>query len=254
MEPADNQDVAAFVAGLTLEAPDYKVSKAIMRGGGGGAAPRSEKVVDLGALLGLARELTGDERDDVLESVQFAQRAAGGEFDRFSDTQKWYAKFIHVLERLGWVIQDSAIVEHDQSEGDLKMDRHALKLLGKLATQNALGLLEEVLGALEHMADDKQAVELFRENSVRGRSGNLQVGVAEHDPNGGVSLAMGAYLFRSTDRRRKFLFVGWGANDIMFWSSAHRMTLNQGQYRQVRQPVRDKLGNAADYIAEIKLD
>lgn len=250
MEPAE-QDAAAFVAGLTLHEPRYRVSKTVMRGGGGATA-RGEKVVDLGALLGLSKELTAEERDDVLESVQLAQRAAGA--DRFTDTRQWYDKFVRVLERIGWVIQDSAKVEHGQSTGDLKLDRHALKLLEKLATQNALGLLQEVLGALENTSDDKQAVELFRQNSVRGRSGNLQVGVAEHDPNGAVSLAMGAYFFQSTDRRRKVLFVEWGANEITFWSSAHKMTLNQNQYRQVRGPVREKLGNPSDYIAALTLD
>lgn len=49
--------------------------------------------VDAGSLLSFVEGLSVQEREDVLYSVQLAQRAATGQFDRFTQTHLWYQKY-----------------------------------------------------------------------------------------------------------------------------------------------------------------
>lgn len=255
MADDDVMDPRAFVAGLTLEEPLYRFrNETFLRGGGGAsAAATRQAAVDMGAVISFVDNLTVQERDDVLDSVQLAQRAAGGEFDRFAETEGWYRRFSQVLQGVGWIVYQDAFVKYDQSSGELKIDKHALQMLASVASANALGVLTQALGALEKMADDSGEIALFTRNSVAGRSGNLQLGAVERGESGVLNLAMGAYYFRSTDKRQKVVFAGWGAEEIELWSSVQKMTLNPDRYALARDAVRAKLGNPADFIAGLKL-
>jgi hypothetical protein len=44
-------------------------------------------------------------------------------------------------------------------------------------------------------------------------SGNFQIGAAQKAENGAASMALGAFYFRASDNRGKFLFLSWGADD-----------------------------------------
>ncbi|MBP7444473.1 MAG: hypothetical protein KA855_06285, partial [Zoogloea sp.] len=72
--------------------------------------------------------------------------------------------------------------------------------------------------------------------------------------NGALSLALGAFHFKSHDARRRVLFVKWGAQQLEFWTAAQRLTLNTTQYATLRDAVERKLGQEAqDFIADLPL-
>ena len=72
--------------------------------------------------------------------------------------------------------------------------------------------------------------------------------------NGTLSMALGGFYFRTTARRRKFLFFSWGRNEVNFWTAAQKMTFNVSIYDRVRADVEKKLGDRArEYIAAIEI-
>jgi hypothetical protein len=73
--------------------------------------------VEGGAVVSFVAGLEGEDKIDVLSSIQIAQRAAKARFDRFADTKGWYGAFVEVLEQLGWVIDAFAFTERDQTRG-----------------------------------------------------------------------------------------------------------------------------------------
>jgi hypothetical protein len=210
--------------------------------------------VDGNALLSFVDGITPQQRDDVLFSVQLALRGASGAFDRFAQTETWYKKYTEILERLGWTSEQFAFARHDQQEGELRMDQAALALIAAVATQNQLAVLNEAIHALETLAEDDKTLRLFDFHTSTQTSGNFQIGAVQAASNGALSMALGAFYFKSRDARRHFLFFKWGAKQLEFWTAAQRLTLNTTLYAPLRDAVKKKLGlEAQDFISDLSL-
>lgn len=215
---------------------------------------RLTAAVDANALLSFVEGVSPEERDDVLFSVQLAVRGASGSFDRFTQTEAWYRKYTEVLENLGWAAEQFAFARYDQDEGEMRMDQAALAVIAAIATQNQLAVLQESIEALGKLAEDDGTIRLFDFHTSTQASGNFQIGAVQRADNGALSLALGAFHFRSSDTRRRFLFFSWGAQQVNFWTSAQKLTLNTTFYTSLRERVRLKLGgDALDFISALEL-
>jgi hypothetical protein len=217
------------------------------------ATPPGQATVDLGSVLSFVDGVTAQERDDVLFSVQLAQRGASGRYDRFSQTRSWYQTYLEILENLGWAMEQVAFTRYDQAEGEFRMDKAALAVIAAIATQNQLAVLQEAVSALDKLAEDDDTLRLFDFHSSLQGSGNFQLGALQKSASGTLTLALGAFLFRSADERRRFLFFRWGVREVNFWTAAHRMTLNQKIYDGLRADVQAKLGDGHRYISDLAL-
>lgn len=213
-----------------------------------------QAAVDAGSILSFVDGTTPQERDDVLYSVQLADRAASGKFDRFEETQSWYKMYLEVLRHIGWTVEQFAFTEYDQGQGEFRMDKAALEIIKSIASANQLLMLTSAIDALGSLAADKGAVKLFEFLASRQASGNFQVGAVQRSRNNALSMAMGAFYFNSGKVKRRFLFFSWGDEDVCFWSGAQKMTLNTTLYAQHRDVVRNKLGaSAADFIEALEI-
>lgn len=217
------------------------------------AATSRTASVNAGSVLSFVDGLDEAERDDVLFSVQFAQRGASGSHDRFSETRAWYQKYLEILENLGWTVEQMAFTHYDQSEGEFRMDKAALAVIAAIATQGQLAVLQQAVSALDKLADADGTLTLFDFHSSLQGNGNFQLGAVQKAANGALNMALGGFYFRSTDQRRRFLFFKWGREDVNFWSAAHRMTFNRKIYGAVRDDVVARLTDARRYVGRIKL-
>lgn len=215
---------------------------------------RLAAAVDAGSLLSFVDGISADERQDVLDSIQLAARGASAAHHRFNDTEAWYSKYIEILEQLGWTSEQFAFTKYAQSKGELRMDQAALAIIAAIATQNQLAVLKEALGALKELAQDDGTIRLFDFHASAQTSGNFQLGAVQKSDNGSLSMAVGAFHFQSDDQRRRFLFFGWGALAVQFWSAAQKMTFNRQHYAQLRSLVQSKLGTSTQqYLSDLPL-
>src|SRR4051812_17183168 len=119
-----------YVEKLHLSAPALTGSagRIVLKTGtdaGGAAAEQSATplqqpiagAIDAGSVVSFAGNIDAGQATDVLYTVQFAQRAADGAFDRFSETRSWYSKYIEVLEALGWATEQFAFAAQDKTHG-----------------------------------------------------------------------------------------------------------------------------------------
>lgn len=219
--------------------------------------PRSaafEAWVEGGSLLSFVSGVDADERSDILFSHQLARRAADDACDRYVQTKTWYGKYNEVLEAVGWITEQFAFVAHDQAEGDFRMDKATLSVIAAIATGSQLQAITASLSALEKLAEGDGAIALFDYYATAEGSGNYQIGAVQKAESGALSMALGAFHFRSTSRRRKFLFAKWGRNDVNFWTSAQKMTFNTAIYANIRSPIQKKLGRQAiNFIEQLEV-
>ena len=257
---AVSNGVRAYIQSLPMPDVDAPVRKAAVRKATKKArrAPTTSQdakgaAIDVGAVLSFVDGIDLQAKQDVLCSVQLAQRAASGAFDRFSQTQAWYGKYIEVLENLGWTTEAFAFSHFEQAEGEFRMDQAALKIITAIATQNQLLILRESISAREKAANG-DAITLFDYHASTEGSGNFQIGAVQASANGALAMALGAFYFRAVDQRKRFLFFKWGAQDIHFWTAAQRMTFNRQLYASLRTDVEVKLGQEAGrYLAGLRL-
>jgi len=245
--------VSAYLRDLTLSPPSAPVSvdgphrkaKASLR-----KAIATQKgdsaIVDVGSMLSFVAGITQQAQEDVLYSVQLAQRAASGAFDRFTQTQAWYRKYVEVLENLGWTGEQLVFSQLGQHEGEFRMDQAALAVIAAIATQNQLAVLQASIKALEQLAEDDRTIQLFDLHSSLESSGNFQLGSVQAASNGSLTMAVGACYFQALDARRRFLFFKWGRRQVHFWTAAQRMTLNMDFYARRRELVKAKIAIDAD--------
>ncbi len=213
-----------------------------------------QSAVNVGSLLSFVEGVSAQEKDDVLFSVQLAQRGASGAFDRFGQTRSWYQKYVEILENLGWTAEQLAFVQYDQSEGEIRMDKAALAIITAIATQNQLAVLQESLKALAALAEEDGTIRLFDFHTSTKMSGNFQIGAIQKAANDALAMALGAFYFSGADARRRFLFFSWGGQKVSFWTAAQKMTLNVTFYAEHRDIVKRKLGtSAADFIDALVL-
>jgi hypothetical protein len=210
--------------------------------------------VNAGALVSFVAGLTQAEVVDVLFSTQLAQRAASAKHDRFAETEAWYGLYTEVLSRLGWVGEAFAFTQRAKTAGAFAIDRSALDVIMTIATGNQLAILVKTIDTLKGLADDSGAIRVFDMLALAELSGNFQIGAVQRAENGALSLALGAFYFRTKDARRRALFITWGAEDIEFWTGAQKLTLNGALYAKHRTAVAARLASDTfNYIAAIEI-
>lgn len=207
-----------------------------------------------GSVLSFVDGLERQQIEDVLYSVQLAQRGASGAHDRYTEVSLWYRKYRETLERVGWTTEQLTFAQSRQDQGALRMDKAALAVIAEIAVGNQLTMLTKAIGALESLADDDNAIRLFDFHALRQVNGNFQIGAVRKTDQGALSMALGAFHFSDADVQRKFLFFSWGERQVSFWTAAAKLTLNTTQYAQHRDAVRTRLGaETPQFIAELPL-
>jgi hypothetical protein len=216
--------------------------------------PYLRAAVNGGALVSFVAGLSEGEMSDVLFSTQLAQRAASAKHDRFAATKAWYDLYTDVLMQLGWAGEAFAFTQRAKTAGSFTIDRSALDVIMTVATGNQLAILVKTLQTLKGLADSSGAIHVFELQALAEHSGNFQLGAVQRAANGALSLALGAFHFRSRDARRRALFVTWGAEEIEFWTGAQKITLNNALYARHRDRVAARLAaDCADYIASLDI-
>ncbi len=247
-------DLKDYIANTELAAAPPVVVAAGEIAGAESAEDDLQAAIDAGSVLGFVDGLSGQDKDDVLFSTQFAQRAASAKSDRFLEVQKWYRDYVEWMETLGWVVPQFSFNDFDLDDRELKMDAAALEIIAAVASGGQTAILKKTLEALGGLADDSKQIKLFDFHSSVQFGGNFQMGAVQKAENGAVSVALGAFHYKSVDNRKGFLFIRWGKQTVNFWASAQTITLNQTLYAQVRDTVAEALGaSAKSLISGVKL-
>ncbi len=211
-------------------------------------------VVNAGAVFSFVDGVPEDVREDILYSVQFAQRAASAAHDRFNEIPAWYRRYTEILETLGWAGDQLAFSAHRQNHADFRIDEAALAAITAIATQHQLTAITRSIEALSSLADDHGAIGILDAQASGELGGNFQLGAVQRGSSDLYSMALGAFYFRAADRKQRFLFFRWSSVELNLWTAVQRMTFNRLLYAAAREPIRQRLGkDATRLVVEVPL-
>lgn len=197
--------------------------------------------VNASSVVSFVENLTPTQKEDVLCSTLFAQRAANKRHDRREALDAWYRVYTETLEILGWALEGAPFEAHRSWDGEISFDRAALGIIASVATGNQLAILTETLDALRDLAEDDDRIRLFDLSTSQAEGGCFQIGAAEAAGDV-IGMAVGAFYYVSEDDRKNILFVSWGDSRLDFWAAAQRMSLATSHYADVREVVKERLG------------
>ncbi|WP_406645648.1 caspase family protein [Aliisedimentitalea scapharcae] len=210
--------------------------------------------VNASSVVSFVENLTPQQKDDVLLSTLFAQRAASAKKDPVKEIQAWLTVYLDTLSLLGWSVESAPQMQQQTLKANATFDEAILKILAVVASQSQFAILQEALGALGKLADNSGQIKLFDRSTSVTEGGHFQVGAAEASGEV-VSMALGAFHYRWTDEQKNVLFVKWGKNEVKYWMAAQRASLSGRQYADIRDQVSERLGaSRKKLIANIDLD
>jgi hypothetical protein len=209
----------------------------------------SPSAIDAGAVISFARNISGQQRQDVLDTALLAQLAADKRYDRTD--ANWYSFYINILGNVGWIVQADTMTQYDAKGQNLDVDKAILQILTAVATQNELAAITAAIDGAKALADGDGRITLFDHFAARNKIGMFQLGAAS-EQNGMVAMKLGSFRYSSNLSITKVLWFKFSTKNTELTYNCQAMTLNTGVYDQIRDTVSKKLGTSAkDFVAAL---
>ena len=209
--------------------------------------------VNASSVISFVENLTPGQKEDVLLSTLFAQRAADAKRDPIKERAKWYDVYMDMMSLMGWARENAPFESSQRMKGNGSFDQVVISTLAAVATGNQMKIVESAIEALRGLSDSEGKIKLFDFETSHTNGGNFQVGSAEASGEI-ISMALGAFNFRFKDKKKNIMFVSWGKNELDYWLSAQKMSLSPTIYSDVRELVKDKLADSRKtLIADIDI-
>lgn len=224
------------LAVAALDIPDVEVERTKSVAGAPSAA------INAGSIVGFSADIGEQEQEDVLYSLQLAQRAASAAADRYTAVQDWYKEYVRVLEMTGWVMTGFNLNAQKVDQSEIEVAKAALEILAAAVTGPQSVVLLAAIKAMQGMAKDDGFITLFEHFGSRGRVGNFQMSDVQKDEAGTLSIVTGAFQIEMAERQEKFLFFKWHRKGVSVWGDAVKAAFNRTHYATLREAVRERLG------------
>ncbi|WP_084581158.1 hypothetical protein [Sphingomonas azotifigens] len=219
-----------------IDAIELPPLRAIAETGEGDPAPtagREEAQINQGILQAFDRAVAVQAREDVTNSILFAQLAADYKIDRRQQPADWAKRFFEVLATLGWVGQSLA-----NDSATLRGSPDWPSLLVNRLSVDAQPLARTSLEAAMDLEPAGKAMRLWNA-TIAGPAGSSFLVAPTLDSKGSITVALVMASFPTDVEKPAFL--GW---ELTYPTSflMGTMELNETIYAQVRQTVLTKLG------------
>lgn len=215
---------------------------------------KPEAYVDNGSLVSFVSNVPSQQRVDVLNSCLLAQLAANKKHDPYNDSENWFKFYAKVMKNVGWVIQDFEFTDYKTSEIDFKLSQLTLQILSELVGGNA-EIMKVLKGTVASLAKDPGGASLYGSKSTSGNKGKLLIAPCAVDSSKQVTIALLGLHFEAPQNEENFFFFTWKSSSMKLWVSTQTCTLNEDLYQQVRDVIRQKLGDKAKTnIRELELE
>lgn len=206
-----------------------------------------------GALISFVAGIPPGQKNDILNSILFAQLAASAQYDREDEPVEWYGFYRFVLENVGWVIPNYEFKGFSGESTSFTAQEAILDLIAALAGQSGLDLVKSTLSSFSDLSDEDKRVLLFSGTSANKPNGSFQVSPANIS-DGVVQLTFGTFYYKTDVNVTRVLFFRFENSRTEFFVGGTKAELNEEIYKTVRQDILDKLGdNARRLVLDLPL-
>lgn len=191
-------------------------------------------------------------REDVLNSLLLAQRAATKAFPEETQIVNWYKKYYEVLNTIGWVIENKDFTIFDTSATLFEIDKAIFEIISTALTGNQLAILTKVIDTFKNLGENDHRLIAFERNTHTLQKGSFQLGVATED-NNTISITSFAFIINSSKQITQILFFRSAIEETEFQFSLNKATLAESVFANARDAIKQKLGNVEAFIVSLDI-
>jgi len=210
----------------------------------------TDGAVGASSLVSFVGDLSVENKQDVMNSTLFAELAANNLFDRKTQLNQWYARYLEVLNIVGWLTSgyQSSSIEDARSKGSV--DNVVFAILGAVLSGSELELFKQTV---EGMKNSERGTTIFDKSSYGTTLNDFRLGVCVED-RGNVIFQVFYFDYATSGTITNVLWFQFTSDRVTFNEGRQRMELNVQLYDQVRDTVLQRLGqNAKDEIEGIEI-
>jgi hypothetical protein len=210
--------------------------------------------VDGNLIVSFVDGVTGQQKNDVLNCCLLAQLAANFRFNREENPVPWTRFYGSVLENVGWVVPQFQFRRLQSNQARFTMDAAILRFLTDLLTQNEKDTVQAAIDAVKALQDGDRRLRIFERNSVEEKVGNFQVDSVGVSATGVLSMKIGAFGFKTSERVTKVLWFSFGGASTSMEVTKTTLVLNEQVHERLRDAILNKLGSRGlEYIGGLPL-
>ncbi|MET8661654.1 hypothetical protein [Streptomyces griseus] len=196
-----------------------------------------------GSLVSFVAGVSGQARQDVLDSTLLAQLVANRKHPGDDDIVAWYELYSNVLESgCAWNLQGKGFDQWESHSSSFTVDKVFFEVLAALLSGDELLLAESTVKAIQKLADDDERVRVFDSQSSHAKDGKFQVSLCTQT-NDAVAMKMAVFYFSTSQSVTNVLWFHFTSSDTSFYKGDRTLTLNEKGYAQVREEVATMLGD-----------
>lgn len=198
--------------------------------------------------------VTGQQKNDVLNSTLLAQLAANVKFDKTQDPINWTKFYTRVLENIGWVIPQFQFRGLRSNQARFTMDAVIIRLLKGLLTEDQMETVQATIDAVKALEEGDRRLRIFSRESTNNSAGDFLVSNVGVSANKTLSMKVGAFQFNTSTNVTNILWWQFSGTATSMQVMSSTFVLNEQVYDRVRDAILNKLGNRAlDYVGGLDI-
>lgn len=253
-----NVNPKEFVANLELAYPKFAMESLIevnnlKRAFESGEKQIDEAYFDNKSVISFVSNVSGANRQDVLNSTLIAQLAANKKFPNHDQIIEWYGVYVDVLSNIGWSIQGKDFSHYETTKDLIEIENVIIDIITSAIGGNFIGIITQTLTAIKNLSNTDNKIIAFEKNTHSLNKGSFQVALAV-ETNGQVSMGLGGFMLSTENVIKQILIYKSSKSSTELDYASMQCTLNTDTYALVRKDIIEKLGEGASkYIAEIEI-
>ena len=196
------------------------------------AVNHSAAYVSGGSIVSITYIVNQQQREDVLNSTLYAQLAATGMYERYTDVDNWYKLYLETLRSVGWTIPNFKFVDFSVPNGT-NWTTPALNMIDDaVKDQNIKDVVSKSLKAFQALEFNNTRTMIFNHFSMEKSESNFQLLAVSVNAQKLIEMVLGCFTTTTVGGHRDgFASVTVG-------------TLSESVYGNYREGVTDKLEDA----------
>lgn len=240
-------DPLAYVQDLKLNYPAHPFASAnyLRDAKESGDEAKAESFLANKSIIAFTSTVSGQTRQDVLNSSLIAQLAANRQHPADEDLIPWFNTYKETLSNIGWSAAGREFAEFESDQSLFEMDKVVIQILATaFGGAGFVPLIIQTLDAIKNLGDANNKILAFERNTHSSTKGAFVIAVVDQTADA-VSMKLGAFVISSSNTIQQILFFKSQSSSTTLHYSSLDCTFQEEVYRVVRQPILAKLGEEA---------
>jgi hypothetical protein len=252
----EGRDAArAFVRGVEVPEPWPAALGEAAQAGFDFDAARQQAAVVGSDVIAFVKEITPEQRKDVVNAALLAQLVANKAFPEpqsLPDVLAWYDRYFDTLSRIGFVIQDKGFAQYVESSDTFEAHQAIIEVATTLLAGSpaALAIVKKTLEALQKMSADSPWIALFHRESQSANTARVQMSLVGADDKAPFLLSTIAFGLQAESKVTQVLFFKFHKNKVKLQHHSGKATIDADVLGSVRSDIAEKIAaHTKDFVA-----